>query len=230
MIPLYDDIKSGRFPWQTILLIAVNSYVFYLELTTPDLPNLIASYALIPVLVDWGNLPSLTPFVTAMFLHGGFLHIGANMLFLWVFGDNVEARLKGFYLPLYIVGGLLGNFFQYLTNTKIPLPILGASGAVAAILGAYLVFFPGHKIKTIFPIFIFFTIISIPAWAMLAYWFFLQFLSGITSLGDVSTQASGGVAYIAHAAGFAVGIGTALFIGLFYNKMKGSRASRLPLV
>jgi membrane associated rhomboid family serine protease len=150
-----------------------------------------------------------------MFLHGGLLHVGANMLFLWVFGDNVEARLKGFYLPLYIAGGLLGNLFQYLTSTKIPLPILGASGAVAAILGAYLVFFPGHRIKTIFPIFIFFTIISLPAWVMLAYWFALQFINGITSVGDVSAQAGGGVAYVAHAAGFATGLLVALLVGIF---------------
>lgn len=227
MIPLYDDTKSGRFPIQTILLIALNIYVFYRELVSPSFTGFLAEYALIPIFVDWAALPTLIPFATAMFLHGGILHIASNMLFLWIFGDNVEAKLGWLYLPLYLIGGLVGNYFQYLTDPDSALPIIGASGAVAAILGAYLVFYPTHKIKTLFPIFIFFAIVSIPAWAMLAYWFVLQFISGLTSIGEASSQLSGGIAYIAHAAGFAAGLVAALFYASLNNfRTLGSITSR----
>jgi membrane associated rhomboid family serine protease len=228
MIPLYDDTNSDRVPFQTLLLIAINIYVFYLELTTQNFSGLLANYALIPIFVDWAALPTLVPFMTAIFLHGGLLHIGANMLFLWVFGNNVEAKLGWSYIPLYLLGGLAGNYFQYLADTTSPLPIIGASGAVAAILGAYLVFFPHHKIKTLLPLFIFFIFVNIPAWAMLAYWFILQFISGLASIGDVSTQMSGGIAYIAHAGGFAVGLAVALTTYLSLGKTKRLvRAERL---
>lgn len=226
MIPLYDDVKSGRLPIQTLILIAVNIYAFYLEITTPNFSGLLANYALIPIFVDWGSLPTLIPFATAIFLHGGLLHISANMLFLWVFGDNVESKLGWLYIPLYLAGGLAGNYFQYLTDAQSTLPIIGASGAIAAILGAYLVFFPHHKIKTLFPIFIFFTILNIPAWIMLAYWFVLQFISGLASISNVSTTMSDGIAYVAHAGGFAVGIVAALLVAIYLRKNPGQAPAR----
>lgn len=216
MIPLSDTKTSGIFPFVTIGLIIVNIIVFILELTSTDLDSFIARYALIPSLINFNDLGSLFSLVSAMFLHGDILHIGSNMLFLWVFGDNIEDRFRFFYLPFYLLGGIVASLTQYFLDPGSTIPVLGASGAVSAVLGAYLVFYPRHQIKTLVPFFGFVTFVTIPATIMLVYWFVLQLINGAISLGAVGT--GGGVAWFAHIGGFATGFILALLLKSFGSK------------
>lgn len=205
MFPLSDSIKAARFPYLNILIIATNIWVFYLQLTAPNLDEFVMKYALIPSLVDFSQPITLLPFITAMFLHGGFLHIISNMWFLKVFGDNVEGHMNPLlFLLLYFGAGIVGNVLQYLLMPTSTIPMLGASGAVAGVLGAYFILFPRSQIKTLLPIFFFITFVNVPAFVMLGYWFVLQIFSGVGSLGMPSDQ--GGVAFWAHIGGFIVGL------------------------
>jgi membrane associated rhomboid family serine protease len=210
MIPIRDSRGSGRFAVITTLLILINCYVFYREYTTLDIDSFFARFALIPAFVNWQDPTSLVPFFTSMFLHGGLFHLLSNMWFLWIFGDNVEDAFGWFYLPLYILGGLVGGVLQYYIDPTTALPIVGASGAIATVLGAYFVLFPRNTIVTFVPIFFFITLVNIPAFVALGYWFFLQLFNGSTAL--TATSASiGGVAYFAHIGGFITGVVAALF-------------------
>ncbi len=201
MIPLSDTRTSGRFPFWVVLIIVLNVYFFYLEITAPDPEAFIRQYALIPSLINFSSLESLTPFITSQFLHGGFLHIISNMLFLWIFGDNVEDRMGPIFFPIfYLLSGIIGGLLQYIFLIGSDIPMLGASGAIAGVLGAYFVLFPHHKVKTLVPLFLFLTVIDLPATWMLLYWFVTQVFSGVTSIGNV-----GGVAYFAHIGGFLAG-------------------------
>lgn len=204
MFPLKDYNNAHIFPVWVILIIVINVYVFFLEIVSPNSDALIASYALIPTLVDFTRVETLLPFVTAQFLHGGFLHIISNMWFLWVFGKNMEAKL-GFFFPLfYLLAGVLGNLTQYLISADSRLPIIGASGAIAGVLGAYYALFPKHKIKTL--IFILFVwVVDIPASFLMFYWFITQLFSSAASVSPTAAQNLGGVAYFAHVGGFAMG-------------------------
>lgn len=205
MIPLSDTRSSGSFPFWVIVIIAINVYIFFRELVAPDSDVFIFHYALTPSLVDPTNFSTLTPFITSQFLHGGFIHIISNMWFLWIFGDNVEHRLGFFFFPVfYLLAGMVGNLLQYSFYPASDIPMLGASGAIAGVLGAYMAFFPDHKIKTLIPIFLFFTIINIPASIMLFYWLVIQLFSSATSTSNLSSQ-TGGIAYFAHIRGFAIG-------------------------
>ena len=205
MFPISDSHPGGRFPFVNILLIAATIFVFIQQFVSLDPDAFIAKYALIPSLIDLSNYSTLVPFVSAIFLHGGFLHIISNMWFLWVFGDNVEGRFGFFLFPIvYFLSGIIGNLVQYLFMPLSSIPMLGASGAVAGILGAYYVLFPHSKIKTLIPFFGFVNIVSIPASFMLGYWFVLQLFSGAVSLpfsGEV-----GGIAFWAHVGGFVTGV------------------------
>jgi len=204
MIPISDSEKSRRFPIINILLIAITVLVFFLQLTSPDAFTL--TYALIPARIDFADASTLYPFITSMFLHGGFLHIASNMLFLWVFGDNVEGELNPFtYLLLYLSSGIAGGLAQYMLSPDSTIPMLGASGAVAGVLGAYMIQFPNHRIRTLILLPFFFTITEISAVFMLGYWILLQLISGFGTLG-METGQTGGVAYFAHIAGFIAGI------------------------
>lgn len=204
MIPISDSIKSRTFPFLNIFLILTTVSVFFLQLTTVDQEEFINQYALIPQIVNFANFSTLIPFVTSIFLHGGFLHIISNMLFLWVFGDNVEGHLGVLpYLVLYLASGITGGLLQYMLMPDSPIPMLGASGAIAGVLGSYFVMFPGSKIKTIVPFFGFITTAEIPAPFMLGYWFLLQVISGTFSL-TVSAD-GGGIAFFAHIGGFVAG-------------------------
>ncbi len=204
MLPLADTQSSGKFPFWVILIILINLYVFTLELTTPNIDAFLTQYALIPAQVNPGNLASFTTFLTSQFLHGGFLHIISNMLFLWVFGRNVEAKLGFRIFPgFYLLSGLLGGLAQYLIAPHSIIPQIGASGAIAGILGAYFAFFRNHKIKTLVFIFFFVTIIDLPASVMLFYWFFTQVLNISFSASSMANE--GGVAYVTHVAGFTFG-------------------------
>lgn len=206
MFPLSDSAKTSRFPLFTILIIALNVYVFYLFFISPNTDLFINQFALIPSRVNFTNISTLIPFVTAMFLHGGFIHIISNMWFLWIFGDNVEGYLGYLIYPLfYLTTGIIGNGLQYFLDPSSSIPMLGASGAISGILGAYYVLFPKSKVKTVIFIFIFFTVADIPAVLYLFYWFFLQLISGIGTLGTLY-QNTGGVAFWAHIGGFVSGV------------------------
>lgn len=212
MFPIKDHHPSGKFPFVNLGLIFTNIYIFFKEITVIDLEAYINTYALVPRNIDFTRPETLTVFITSLFLHAGFLHILSNMWFLWIFGDNVESRLGHVkYIVFYLFCGTTASIGQYIFISNSFLPMLGASGAIAGILGAYLHFFPKSKIDTVVPIFGFPTIMAIPAAFMLIYWFITQAFSGVASI-IVATASVGGVAYIAHAAGFASGyLTSALF-------------------
>ncbi len=213
MIPLHDNIPTRRFPVVTVALIIVNAAVFVFELSLPRygltrdalffragaipyelVHNVdIAPHDLVPVWV--------TVF-TAMFLHGGWLHIGFNMLFLWIFGNNVEDRMGRLrFLIFYLVCGVIATLTQVLVSSGSQVPTLGASGAIAGVLGAYIVLYPHARVLTVVPLLFFFPIFFVPAWLLLGVWFLLQFAQGGLSLGAPS-----GVAYFAHVGGFVSGL------------------------
>ena len=216
MFPIKDHHPSGKFPFVNLGLIFTNIYIFFKELTVIDLNSYINTYALVPRNVDFSRPETLTVFITSLFLHAGFLHILSNMWFLWIFGDNVEARLGHVkYLVFYLFCGIAASFGQHIFISNSALPMLGASGAIAGVLGAYLHFFPKSTIDTLIPIFGFPTIMAIPASFMLIYWFITQAFSGAASI-VVATASVGGVAYIAHAAGFL----SSLIFSLFFTPRK----------
>lgn len=206
MIPISDSVKSKHFPILNLFILGLNVFIFFQMLISPNLNAFISQYALIPSKIDFSNLNTLYPFITHMFLHGGFFHLISNMLFLWVFGDNIESHFgKIGYLIIYFVSGLSGALIQFLLSPGSTIPMLGASGAVSGILGAYYVSHPHSKVKSLFPIFFFITIVEIPAGIYIIYWFVLQLFSGVASLGQISQQ-TGGVAFWAHIGGFIAGV------------------------
>lgn len=205
MLPLKDCEVSGKFPVFTVLIILANVWVFFLELTTPNPDYFITTYALIPATVNFYNPVTLMPFLTSQFVHGGLIHIASNMLFLWVFGNNVEARL-GFLFPIfYLLAGVAGNLSQFFFIQNSTIAMLGASGAIAGVLGAYFAMFPTHKIKTLLFIFIFITIVELPASLLLFYWLIIQLFSSAVAVSSSAEANMGGVAYFAHIGGFALG-------------------------
>jgi membrane associated rhomboid family serine protease len=206
MFPVSDaDHKIRIIPFVNIGIILANIIVFILQITTPDPEAFIYTYALVPSQVDFSNINTLYPFVTSMFLHGGFLHILGNMVFLWVFGDNVEDVFGHIgYLLIYLLSGIVGGLAQYMLSPNSEIPMLGASGAVAGALGAYFVFFPHHRIRTFVFIPPFITMTTISAGFMLGYWVLLQIVSSFGLFSDGASE-QGGVAFLAHVGGFAVG-------------------------
>ncbi len=210
MIPLRDTTKSNTFPFINITLITLNILIFFHEQSLGDhLNELIYQYGLIPAEQFSRSGASLTdrlfPFVSYMFLHGGWMHIIGNMLFLYIFGHNIEDRMGHFkYLLFYLSTGFIAAFFQIAMNISSQIPMIGASGAISGVLGAYLLFFPMSKILTLVPIFIFIRLMRIPAVVFILFWFGLQLLFGIGSLS--ASQSSGGVAFWAHIGGFIGGI------------------------
>lgn len=206
MFPLSDSIKADKFPFLNYFLVAATIVIFIVQFISPDPDSFIMKYALIPAHINLTHVQSLLPFVTSIFLHGGIVHILTNMWFLLVFGDNVNDRLSPLgFLLLYVGAGIAGNIAQYLVNPHALIPMLGASGAVAGILGCYFVLFPYAKIKTVIFIIFFITIMEVSAPIMLGYWFILQLFSGAGSLSTITTSA-GGVAFFAHIAGFLLGV------------------------
>ncbi|OGE28740.1 hypothetical protein A2867_04640 [Candidatus Daviesbacteria bacterium RIFCSPHIGHO2_01_FULL_40_11] len=205
MFPLSDTKTSGSFPFWVLVLIAANSWVFFLELSSPNPDLFVSLYALIPSRVDFSSLPTLTPFLTSQFLHGGFIHIISNMWFLWIFGDNVEERMGFLFFPIfYLLAGTAGGLVQYFFIPDSGIPMLGASGAIAGVLGAYMAFFPRHSVKTLVPAFGFFTIMDLPAFLVLLFWFFTQLFNGSASVIS-DTTSLGGIAFFAHVGGFVTG-------------------------
>lgn len=227
MLPLRDSQPAKIFPFWVVAIVLANIIVFFLELTAPNLDAFIAQYALIPAKVNFFELETLKPFLTSQFLHGGFLHIASNMWFLWIFGDNIEEKLGFFFFPLfYLLAGTVGGLAQYILVPDSTLPMLGASGAVAGVLGAYFSFFPKHKIDTLIPVFGFPAVMPIPASVMLFYWFFLQLFNG-TATVIAGSAAFGGIAWFAHIGGFATG----WFIGHHWgNDRKGKEAEEGEII
>mgnify|MGYP001596886105 CR=1 FL=1 len=216
MFPISDSVKTHRIPLINIGLITVTVFVFIQQLIATNQEAFIQTFALVPSLIDFSNYSTLFPFVTAMFLHGGFLHILSNMWFLWVFGDNIEDHMGWLlFLVIYFVSGIAGNLLQYAFMPQSSIPMLGASGAVAGILGAYYVILPHSKIKTFVPYFGFMSVINVPASFMLGYWFILQIISGAASIPGMGE--TGGVAFFAHAGGFLTGV---IFGKLFKREYK----------
>jgi len=221
MIPIRDTIPSSRVPVVNYLLIAANLGVFFYEISLGEsLLPFLERYAVVPARLLGGVSLSvrelLTP-VTAMFLHGGWMHVLGNMLYLYIFGDNVEDTLgHGRYLLFYIACGIASFAVQIGFQSASTVPNIGASGAIAGVLGAYFLLFPRARVVTLLPLFVFFTVVEIPAVVFLGLWFLLQFLSGTVSLGR--SAATGGVAWWAHVGGFVAGV---LFLKAFSIRRQG---------
>lgn len=213
MLPLRDDIPASRFPAVTIALIVVNALVFFQELMIgPRLNDFLLDWGLVPARYTDGSIGSqfslleqALPFLSSMFLHGGWIHLLGNMWTLWIFGDNVEDRLgHGKFLLLYLLSGLAAAALHIFTNVGSVLPTIGASGAVAGVMGAYIRFFPRARVHTVIPPFIWGPIFDLPAVVFLGWWLLLQFFNGALSLG--AGQGFGGVAWWAHVGGFIFGM------------------------
>ncbi len=200
MFPIRDHNPSRTTPVVTLALIAANVVVFLATSGLVNDPRFLADWALIPAL----SRPET--FVTSQFLHGGPLHLAGNMLFLWVFGDNLEDRMGRLpFLGFYLLSGIAAAIAQALPDPGSTIPMVGASGAIAGVMGGYLLLFPRARIDIMVILIVFFRIIPVPAWLVLAVWFGLQILSGVNTPVD-----TGGVAYLAHAGGFAAGLVMAL--------------------
>lgn len=208
MIPLYDDNPTRRLPWVTMALIAANGAVFAYELSLSDaqLQSLIARYAFTAssfFSTPFGPTQLLT-LITATFLHGGWLHLLGNMLYLWIFGNNIEDRLGAArYLLFYLSAGIAAIAVQAWTDPLSEIPLVGASGAIAGVLGAYMVLFPRARVITLIPIFFFVELAAIPAVFVIGFWFLIQIAQGVGSIG---ADAVGGVAWWAHVGGFVFGL------------------------
>jgi membrane associated rhomboid family serine protease len=213
MIPLKDRNPTRRFPIITILLIVINILVFIYQLSLGlRLEGFYYKFSVIPSRIFdtihseiFRPLTILTVF-TSMFLHGGWLHLGGNMLYLWVFGDNVEDKLgHGRFLVFYLLCGVAATSLHIFIDPTSTVPTIGASGAISGVLGAYILMFPRARVLTLIPIFIFIQLAELPAFIILGFWFILQFFNGILSLG-YATSGMGGVAWWAHIGGFIAGL------------------------
>jgi len=214
MLPVRDDQPRFSTPYVTYFLIGLNVVIFLFEaaLTPESFKTLLFQLGMIPANITaylagagrLGLVAVLLPALTSMFLHGSWMHVIGNMWFLWIFGDNIEDYLGHFkYLIFYLISGLGAAFAQLILNPHSRVPTVGASGAIAGILGAYFVLYPKARVLIWFPIFFFF---YLPAWVTLGYWFAMQFLSGAaTSIASYS-DTRGGVAFWAHVGGFVAGI------------------------
>jgi hypothetical protein len=217
MIPIRDDTPRFSTPFVTYFIIALNTLVFLFELTVGGqshraLNSLMYQFGVVPLhferALTAGSTASLTglflPILTSMFLHASWLHIIGNMWVLWIFGDNIEDYLGHFtYLLFYLISGFAAAVAHILLNAGSNVPSVGASGAIAGVMGAYFVLYPRARVLIWFPPIFFF---HLPAWLVLGYWFFVQFLSGAaTSIAETS-QTSGGIAFWAHVGGFVAGI------------------------
>jgi membrane associated rhomboid family serine protease len=241
MIPVGDSVRSRSFPYVNVAIIAANILVFLYELTLDATPSIFGGLTeLDRFYFEWGTLPGClgdtfgfapdvrpdrlaavcavqdntvaTPF-TSMFIHGGWLHLLGNMLFLWVFGDNVEDAMGHTrYAAFYIVAGLAATAAHTgvaytAVGEDVLIPAIGASGAIAGVLGAYLVLFPRALVSTIIPIFLFFWIpVDLPAVLLIGLWFVIQLFNGVAALGAEVVGAGGGVAWFAHIGGFVSGL------------------------
>jgi membrane associated rhomboid family serine protease len=213
MIPLRDNIPSTRAPYVNYAIIGVNVLIFLLEISFgPHLPEVINLLGFIPGrflgLLGHGSVTlAIFPMFTSMFMHAGWLHLIGNMWTLYIFGDNVEDVLgRGPFLVFYLTCGVAALIPHILFAAGSATPLVGASGAIAGVMGAYFSLFPGARVLTLVPIFIIFTVIELPAYVFLGFWFILQFFQGAFSIVGTGA-AAGGVAWWAHVGGFLAGVG-----------------------
>ena len=216
MIPIRDAIRSKNFPIVNVFIIGLNIIAFLWELLQgPHLKEIFYLYGIVPLrysspelAAQFTGFQQYFPFLTSMFLHGGFLHIIMNMWFLYIFGDNIEDRLGPIrYLAFYLFCGVAAGLVHLVTNWNSNIPTIGASGAISGVMGAYLLLYPRSKILTLIPIFFFLQFIEIPAFIFLVFWLFMQLFSASFTPTNV-----GGIAFWAHIGGFVVGL---IFIKLF---------------
>jgi membrane associated rhomboid family serine protease len=221
MIPLNDNVRRQTFWFSTLALIALNTTVFVYELSLgPSINRFILTFGLIPAryttthggVILTGLTALIVPIFTSMFIHGGWLHLVGNMLFLFVFGRSIEDRYgHGQFLLLYLLSGFGAAIIDIIFNMGSRVPTIGASGAIAGVLGAYLVSFPTARITTLIPLVIFFWTVRIPAMLILVYWFVIQFAAGYQTMA-IESATKGGVAWWAHVGGFILGMLLALAI------------------
>jgi len=217
VIPLRDNIPSYRTPIVTVGLIAANILVYVNQLMLPPQAavQFVYLYGLIPLEISGGDLlvphpvPLYATVFTSMFVHGGLFHLGGNMLYLWIFGDNVEDRIGRLkFLVFYLLSGLAAAATQIWTDPASKIPMVGASGAISGVLGAYLFLFPHARVLTLIPLGFFYRIVEIPALIVLGLWIVVQVLNGVGTLG----VQVGGVAWFAHIGGFVAGLGMVVLL------------------
>jgi membrane associated rhomboid family serine protease len=210
MIPLRDVIPSRTVPFITITLIVLNAVAWLYEISVPEdaLPVFLQIYGVVP-----GDFSSPT-LLTSMFLHGSWWHIIGNMWFLWIFGDNVEDRMgHGRFVAFYLLCGMGASVGHVAMDPSSMLPTIGASGAIAGVMGAYVVLYPRSRVLTLIPLFIYWEIIELPAMFLLGFWFLMQlFGAGIGAIAATSGNQGGGIAFVAHVVGFGLG---AIFVFVF---------------
>ncbi len=227
MVPLKDDNPTKNVPYITYILIALNLIIFFFELSLApqQLTQFFYQWAVVPEEltaslqhITGGSIGEWSTLITAQFLHAGFLHVGGNMLYLWIFGNNVEDQMgKVRFIIFYLTCGVLASLAQWFFAQDSMVPSLGASGAIAGVMGAYILRYPRVNVLTFIPLGIFFTTVRIPALVYLGIWFVQQAFYGVVSLeapANIGMQ-NGGIAYWAHAGGFVVGAALAPILGLF---------------
>jgi membrane associated rhomboid family serine protease len=209
MLPIKDTIRAQSFPLVNWLLIIANTIVwfFMIDMTPGDAESFVFLYGLVPAQIELYNPISFYPFFTHMFLHGGWLHFLSNVWILFIFGDNVEDRMGSLrYLMFYLAGGIAAGALQTYVNLGSFIPAIGASGAIAAVMGAYFLYYPRARVITLIPVFLFPWFVEIPAILFLGFWFVTQLYSGVMALTMASGQAAGGIAWWAHIGGFVFGL------------------------
>src|SRR5216683_3829022 len=202
MIPLRDVIPSRTTPYITITIIVLNALMWLYEVSLPheSLNEFLTIYGVVPAYFSWPTL------ITSMFLHGSWSHVIGNMWYLWIFGDNVEDRVgHGRFIVFYLFCGIAAALGQVAADPNSLLPTIGASGAIAGVMGAYFVLYPRSRVLTLIP-FIFLQVVELPALVLLGFWFLMQLFSAGTIAMTAASHGSGGVAFAAHVAGFIVGI------------------------
>ncbi|MFQ5956332.1 MAG: rhomboid family intramembrane serine protease [Candidatus Brocadiales bacterium] len=217
MIPFKDKNPSSTFPYVTVALIGLNGAAFIYEISLGDaLEDFIFQYGVVPIKVIFflshpsldpaGIRDTFLPFLTSMFLHGGPIHILGNMWYLWLFGDNVEDRLGHFkFIGFYLLCGIIASAVHVAANPSVGIPCVGASGAIAGVLGAYMITFPKAKVLCVIPLGFIWQVAELPAVVVLGFWFVIQFFNGAAAF-TATTDAGGGVAWWAHIGGFVFGI------------------------
>ena len=211
MIPIRDDAPRSTVPFITWLIVAINAlfFLFEVSLSPAGRTTFIYQFGVVPAATigpaSLGIAGAIVPMFTSMFLHASWLHLIGNMWALWIFGDNIEDHLGHFrYLLLYLICGIAANFAHVVFNPGSTIPTVGASGAIAGVMGAYFLLFPAARVLTVVPFV--FMFIWLPAWIVLAYWFIVQFLSGAAGSITGAGAATGGVAFWAHVGGFIAGV------------------------
>ena len=233
MIPVADSVRTRRTPYVNVslILISIGVFIYELTLSTADLNQFFLDYGVVPADIDaWlgdrSGIQEPLTIATSAFVHGGWLHLGFNMLFLWVFGDNIEDALGHLpYLAFYLLAAAGAAALQVATDTDSVIPVVGASGAIAGVLGAYLVLYPRATVAVLLPFF-FFIPLPVPAFVVLIFWFVLQLFTGVASIG--MSEATEGIAVWAHVGGFVTGFVLILLLRPFIPRRPYRRSRRRP--